>query len=518
MAIWDAVLSRVGTAAHLPDWSLWSPAALGGRRGRVFAASRLWHKLDDLGATQPKERRCSRRSDTVKRVSGRVDTSKAPFGERAARKLVESLTDADDTVERHYLEVKSDVDLKSASGRAKVAKFILGAANRVPAVARKYFEGYAVMVLGVGQGAVSGIEPIEMLQLQQWLSPYLSPAGPGWDISRVPLPHGREVLLVIVDPPEHGQAMYVCNKDFQDARSRKGALRDGAIYVRGDGETREATSADWAALVERASGPPRASLSVSPQGEALAYEADTSGLRQWVSKTKRELLDALPGSITELGVHKAGGLSLRGASATYESMTQPEDRTEDEYRAEIVGWEAACLKAMPTALDVIAASAWSPLTFRIQSDTWLEDAEIQIHLDGDVEGVEVDPDGRRMGILDILPTSPRRWGPRPRLDLSRLVSAPTTFVPYAGPSRSSFTNGGSVTLKEDIGDLRPQGEAVVAEELDMVLLVKNPRLAEVTGSWRLTARGQNRVYEGEITVAIQRCTIAELVSALHPER
>lgn len=356
-----------------------------------------------------------------------------------------------------------------------------------------------------------------MLQLQQWLSPYLSPAGPAWDISRVPLPHGREVLLVIVDPPEHAQPMYVCSKDFQDARSRKGGLRDGAIYVRGDGETREATSADLAALVERASGSPRASLSVSPRGEALAYNADTSGLRQWVSKTKQELLDALFKPKTELGAHKAGGLSLRGASAVYESMTQPEDRTEDEYRAEIADWEAACLEAMPTALDVVAAAAWSPLTFRIQSDTWLEDAEIQIHLDGDVEGVEVDPDGRRMGIRDILPTSPRRWGPRPRLDLSGLVSAPANFVPYAGPSRSSFSNGGSVTLKEEIGDLRPQGEAVVAEELDMVLLVKDSGLAEVTGSWRLTARGENRVYEGGITVVIQRRTIAELVSALHPD-
>lgn len=450
-------------------------------------------------------------------MSGTVDTRRAPFGERAARNLVDGLADADDTVERHYLEVKSDIDLKSALGRAKVAKFILGAANRVPAVAQKYFEGHAVMVLGVGPGEVNGIEPVEMLQLQQWLVPYLSPAGPAWDISRVPLRHGREVLLVIVDPPEDGQPMYVCTKDFQDARSRKGALRDGAIYVRGDGETREATSADLAALIERASGAPRASLSVSPLGEALAYDADTSGLKKWVSKTKRELLDALPQPATELGLLKADGLPIRGARAVYESMTQPEDRTQEEYRAEIAAWEDACLEAMPTALDVIAAAAWSPLIFSIQSDTWLEDAEIQIHLDGDVEGVEVDPHAWRLGIRDILPTSPRTWGPRPRLDLSRLVAAPPAFLPYAGPPRSGFTNGGSVTLREEIGDLRPQGEAFVAEDLNMVVLVKDPALAEVTGSWRLTARGQNRVYEGGFTVAIQRRPIAELVSTLHSE-
>ncbi|MEU4361983.1 hypothetical protein [Promicromonospora sp. NPDC023987] len=39
---------------------------------------------------------------------------------------------------RTYLEAKSDLDLSSKLGVAKVAKFLLGAANRQPAEAAHY--------------------------------------------------------------------------------------------------------------------------------------------------------------------------------------------------------------------------------------------------------------------------------------------------------------------------------------------------------------------------------------------
>jgi hypothetical protein len=67
------------------------------------------------------------------------------------------LSEVDDRVERYFLELKSDVDLSKSPGQAKVAKFILGAANRARDVAARRFEAHALFVLGVAKGSTEGI-------------------------------------------------------------------------------------------------------------------------------------------------------------------------------------------------------------------------------------------------------------------------------------------------------------------------------------------------------------------------
>ena len=77
-----------------------------------------------------------------------VDLSRLPTGLLSWGSLVEYAGTFDDRVERYFLEVKSSVDLNTNSGRAKVAKFILGAANRDSARAATRFGGHAVLLLG----------------------------------------------------------------------------------------------------------------------------------------------------------------------------------------------------------------------------------------------------------------------------------------------------------------------------------------------------------------------------------
>jgi hypothetical protein len=72
------------------------------------------------------------------------------MGEMGWAALVAYAAASDDRIERYFLEVKSDVDLNTKAGRAKVAKFILGAANRDPGQVARRFGGHAVMLLGVG--------------------------------------------------------------------------------------------------------------------------------------------------------------------------------------------------------------------------------------------------------------------------------------------------------------------------------------------------------------------------------
>ncbi|WP_367127866.1 hypothetical protein [Saccharothrix sp. HUAS TT1] len=155
--------------------------------------------------------------------------------------LIDALSRTDDRVERHFLELKSDVDLTGTAGRTKVVKFILGAANRDPDTAARYLQGHALMVLGVAPGAVTGIAPFEAMELARFVARYTGTPGPRWDFERIPAGEGRDVI--VIDPPTGG--LWTCLSDGPEK------LTDGAIFVRADGETRLAKGAEIRAMVDR---------------------------------------------------------------------------------------------------------------------------------------------------------------------------------------------------------------------------------------------------------------------------
>lgn len=84
-------------------------------------------------------------------VAQGLDLSKLPSGDGRWAEFVRQVGKVDDREERYFLELKSAVDLNAEAGRAKVAKFILGAANRFPEQAARRFDGHALMVLGVSK-------------------------------------------------------------------------------------------------------------------------------------------------------------------------------------------------------------------------------------------------------------------------------------------------------------------------------------------------------------------------------
>ena len=108
-----------------------------------------------------------------------IDATRRPQGELGLRSLIEQVAGLDDVeVERHFLEAKSDVDITSKASLAKVANFILGAANRMPDRAAAAFEGHALMLLGVGANGVNGVARIEAKDLVDGVLPHLSAEGP----------------------------------------------------------------------------------------------------------------------------------------------------------------------------------------------------------------------------------------------------------------------------------------------------------------------------------------------------
>jgi hypothetical protein len=435
-----------------------------------------------------------------------IDLTRVPMGELAARALVDALAQTDDRAERHFLEIKSSIDLKTKEGIAKVAKFILGAANRMPDAAARYFEGHAVMVLGVGGGSTPGIEPIEALDIERGVRPYLSVNGPRWDLQRVPVEDGREVLLVIVDPPKMGQPPFPCFKDGP-------GLHNGQIIVRADGETRQATGEEVLLLQQRGRlERPDVDLAVAVQGTAIAYTCDASVLEEHIERESLGLAAARKATESPNPWGRASGSMLDFIGE------RQENRTPEQYERQIANWEAECRRSWIPAMDTLAATFGSPVSISIRNrqESFLEDVALEVHLEGPVRGLErassdnFDPES-------LLPRPPRAWGPWVDTSsmlvpgLSREFSYSPSMPSIPGPL--SFRNGGSVTIDVQVGDLRPR-QTYVTDDDEIVLVVDDADLTELTGTWRITVRGHHAVYEGTLSVPVVTRDITDVMQGL----
>jgi len=462
-----------------------------------------------------------------------LDVSRAPRGVLAASQLVEAVARIGDLAERHFLELKGPEDLNSKANKQKVAKFILGAANRMPDKAAEAFEGCAVMILGITKDGVVGLPPIEMLELNKVVEQHLGPNGPRWDIVRVPVKDSaNEVLVIVVEPPQAGQPAWIC-------RASGDGLTDGRVYIRADGETREATSAEQDLLRERgataAAGP--VELDVRVVGKVtpiLVDEART--LEAYISTTRARLLDALPKpaekvEVTGVNVPKGFKASSADPLADYAKLSEslakaaqsvaasgifdsiPEKRTEAQYRQQIDAWEAELREAWPEIVLEFASYINSQNEVEVvnKTTTFLHDVEVNIHLDGDVTTVEPRETPDRVKDLDVeLPNVPRIWGPQRRNFGVGPGFDATLFSPHINPgnyrpSNSNWRNSGSVDNDVIVGDLRPKATFRTDDE-ESVLLIVGDAPDKVTGTWSATVRGYNEVFTGtlEVEVAEQR--------------
>lgn len=449
-----------------------------------------------------------------------LDTSQAPRGVLAAQRLVEAVAEQGDLAERHYLELKSTLDLSTKKDKEKIAKFVLGAANRMPETAATAFEGYAAMLIGVSAGSITGIPPVEMMEIAKVVQQYVGAAGPRWDVVWVPIEDSsNQVLIVIVDPPQPGQAPFPC-------RSNGESLTSGRIYIRADGETREANADEFDLLVSRGAASPKVDVDFAVEllGDVSPVSLDAdSTLEQYITRQRARLLDALPAvaeeslvdespsprNLAELGIGVRGFSSaLQHASSIVNAMMIPEERTEEAYRASIDSWEERFRAAWVNAVPRIAASRLVPMVVKItnRTMTFFHDVEVKLHLEGEVFAYDyVDPRWAD-SISDLeLPRPPRAWGPRQRdIGVSNYAG-----LQYAQPSISgahtppsvSFRNGGSVDLDLDVGELRPLG-SYESEDEEFVLVVADASLESIHGTWQLTARDHNEVFTGEVDVPV----------------
>ena len=444
-----------------------------------------------------------------------LDTTRAPRGVLAARDLVAAVAEQGDLAERHYLELKSTLDLSTKKDKEKIAKFILGAANRMPDVAAAAFEGYGVMIIGVARGAITGIPAVEMMEISKVIQKYVGAAGPRWDIVWVPVEGStNQVLVIIVDPPKLGQAPFPC-------RANGDSLTDGRIYIRADGETREANSEEVDLLIQRGSAETQVEVdfAVEVLGEIASVVVDEeSTIDEYVSKMRERLIDAMPEPRSTDAASLTAGFAgiptyraaLDGLASEMSALMEPEQRSEEEYLDSIDRWESEFRAAWRAALPKIAASQLRPAIVRItnRSTTFFHDVEVNLHLEGDIFAFDYSKPEWADDFSDLeLPHPPRKWGPTQRsLGIPNCTNMGQLYTPSARqyiPPSISYKNGGSVDLNLDVGELRPRG-TYESEDEEIVLIVADRSLASIRGTWELTARDHNDVYTGEIDVAVAR--------------
>lgn len=276
--------------------------------------------------------------------------------------------------ETDWLEWKSVVDLTAKRWRAELGRQTLGMANRDPEVAAKWAGGCGFVVVGVSPGWLEGTAVHDNAEIEAWLTPYLgrAPNAPEWASDYLEF-DGKQILIITVEPPQLGQPAWPCRKTYTPDRNKgedpKWAVRDGAVYVRHQASTEESSSDDIEMLSRRAAGSGRRlgkiSVMLAPGCKAAAVDAREETIAAWETRERKALkppsppppkpakaspTDLLAGSSVEASMNALGQLAAQMKEVQLAAGFKPDTRTLQDYQAEVDGYIAKAVKALPGVL------------------------------------------------------------------------------------------------------------------------------------------------------------------------
>jgi hypothetical protein len=172
-----------------------------------------------------------------------VNTVRALWSSQELHDLVTAVQTAAPEDETEWIEWKSGFDLSAKNTRATLGRHIIGMANRRVEEAARFAEGFGYILVGVEPGSRCGVTPVDPAELLAGIRPYLGPDGPRWT-ARYDRIDGPPVLVIIVDPPRHGDPIYALHREFDKYRA-------GDIFVRKLGRTERADPGDHNYLAHR---------------------------------------------------------------------------------------------------------------------------------------------------------------------------------------------------------------------------------------------------------------------------
>ncbi|WP_141782157.1 hypothetical protein [Nocardioides albertanoniae] len=409
------------------------------------------------------------------------DLRQRPSGEIERLALLEYVMSTDDRIERHFLEVKSDVDLTRKAGRGKVAKFILGAANREPAVADGYFEGHALMVLGAAHGAATGIEGFEAKDLHHDVTAWIGTDGPRWGFDRIPLEGSRDVIVVDVWPPTGD--IWACRADGEDESATR--LRNGEIYLRVDGETRAATGNEKHAMFLRLKQMAQASkaggVAVAVVGRVEAVGVDLDVLDEAIVRRARQMRQ-----------HDKAFPTPRRILATGVDL-----------------WERNARIQPAKGLVAIAAAISPGIQIEVcnKMKTYLQEVQIEVKFDGNITAGWCSDDDP-----NLFPETPIPWKTAEPQPLPVMPSDAEMAQVWRSSASSDadreirVKQARPAVLTIDVRVLRPH-EVFETEPREVALVVlvgdENDPPSEILCTYRVSASNMDDLIYGEFVVPVE---------------
>jgi hypothetical protein len=477
-------------------------------------------------------------------VTLRLDTSRALRTHHSQVELVKAIVGApESTQETQAVEWKSEVNLREKVWRARLAKGILGFANRDPAIVTQWFEGCAYLVIGACPGKLVGTTVLDAAKVEDALAPYIGrgPAGPEWSSSYVDV-DGKSVLILTVEPPRMGSGIWTFKKEV--TTDGEPPIREGAIFVRHQASTEQASSADINMLTRRAAAAGMRlgglTLVLAPNSAAVPIDIREETLASWLDTEREELrLPPEPPRESELSKLSVVGVGKVVDPAKRKLLTReeilaaaaadigsglgakymlPDPRSRAKYQAELDSYLTKAGKALPGVLIRSALRReMGRIDLSVRNDTLDNFHAVEVELFIAPPGVLAFFDSGQVSGFR-LPTRPvawgeDRWNPMGGIGAIRLPSYPRSpFVPNISIPRGRIDNSNSSRITLHPVDVRPKRSA----ELDEFYLLVRPEYAEKTvmAAWTATATDASGSMDGvlEIPVTPRLPTTEELLS------
>lgn len=415
---------------------------------------------------------------------GGFDMSRLPLGSEERQRLARYLVGKSDLRENHYLEVKSEFDLEDKNDQAKIAKFVLGAANRDSKMASQYFGGHAIMVVGIGDNHIMGVTGTETKDLDKKVRRIVGASGDGprYDIVSEEV-NGKNVVFFIVAPPTNDIFPALADAGFNNL------VKDGHVYHRTSGETNEMTGQELRQRIRelKVSGEV-VNVTLSKLGPiSCGTVAEPIVRRRWLQAIN-QLRSAVP-TRSETG-DSFIDLAIRDGLGFTKDYYQ---RTPDGFHKTLDSLEQRDDQYLRPLRKAMVVERLPPLTISLSlnSKTHLKDVQIAINMPKSV--VMLDPTGFSVEetLEELLPP---KWTPIyghgahfPNL------SKPSLFSPV-GPSGAEIDQvRRRVTVH--IPEVR-YGEERVFRFEDVVLWAPDSLDSEIIFNWQLTAGNVPGVVEG----------------------
>lgn len=457
-----------------------------------------------------------------------IDITRALRSAGQLKALIEAILTAQSHDELDWVEWKREYDLGDSAALGHIARHILGMANRDPTRARNSVGGCGYIVVGVEPARLGGLDPIDPATLEPQIGGFFGDGGPVWQPlwQRV---HDKDVLVIVVDPPELGDPIHTLNKQFAKYDA-------GDVFVRRQGATHKANPEEIRRLTQRATGPTlHGRLQVELRAhtdelEVRPIDLSDDSLDAWIEQERHRLLAPLEraekqetaerapenGTHSLLAPHLEAVADLgRQLEHTTSWASKAEDRSPEEYRSAI---EQYLVDAKESLLDVLVDRHVASGACRVElvaanpTDQPFRSVEFELSILDDGVAATDGPSQHH------LPKPPRMWGPR-RLDSLGLEPAFPAFdarnlslrdLDIHGPREPwvDIDNSGSARLRFSPIDLAPRSAKPIAG-FDLVVL-DTLAGAQLRGDWSARSTHVSGVSEGALLVGVAKSPVHTL--------